>query len=70
MNVSNTMAMQQRPVCNIIIYIINPENISCSCRHRALNEYSSLQENPYNVRYSHTVLIIHIYFAPQAVDTV
>ena len=25
-----------------------------------LKEYSSLQENPYNVRYIHTVLIIHI----------
>ncbi len=30
----------------------------------ALKEYSSLQENPYHVRYIHTVLIIHIYFAP------
>ena len=29
-----------------------------------LKEYSSLQENPYNVRYIHTVLIVHIYFAP------
>ena len=35
-----------------------------------LKEYSSLQENPYIVRYVHTVLIIHIYFAPQAVDNV
>ena len=35
-----------------------------------LKEYSSLQENPYNVRYIHNVLIIHIYFAPQAVDNV
>ena len=35
-----------------------------------LKEYSSLQENPYIVRYIHTVLIIHIYFAPQAVDNV
>ena len=35
-----------------------------------LKEYSSLQENPYNVRYIHTVLIIHIYFAPQAVGNV
>ena len=26
----------------------------------SLKEYSSLQENPYNVRYIHTVLIIHI----------
>ena len=35
-----------------------------------LKEYSSLQENPYNVRYIHTVLIIHIEFAPQVVDNV
>ena len=35
-----------------------------------LKEYSSLQENPYIARYIHTVLIIHIYFAPQAVDNV
>ena len=35
-----------------------------------LKEYSSLQENPYNVRYIHTVLIVHIYFAPWEVDTV
>ena len=35
-----------------------------------LKEYSSLQENPYNVRYSHTVLIVHIYFAPWGVDNV
>ena len=36
----------------------------------ALKEYSSLQENPYNVRYIHTVLIVHIYFAPCGVDNV
>ena len=36
----------------------------------ALKEYSSLQENPYNVRYIHTVLIVHIYFAPWGVDNV
>ena len=35
-----------------------------------LKEYSSLQENPYNVRYIHTVLIVHIYFAPCEVDNV
>ena len=35
-----------------------------------LKEYSSLQENPYNVRYIHTVLIVHIYFAPWGVDSV
>ncbi len=35
-----------------------------------LKEYSSLQANPYNVRYSHTVLIVHIYFAPRGVDNV
>ena len=35
-----------------------------------LKEYSSLQENPYNVRYIHTVLIVHIYFAPWGVDNV
>ena len=35
-----------------------------------LKEYSSLQENPYHVRYIHNVLIIHIYFAPQAVDNI
>ena len=28
--------------------------------HGTLKEYSSLQENPYNVRCIHTVLIIHI----------
>ena len=38
--------------------------------YNLLKEYSSLQENPYNVRYIHNVLIIHIYFAPQAVDNV
>ena len=36
----------------------------------ALKEYSSLQENPYNVRYIHTVLIVHIYIAPLGVDNV
>ena len=35
-----------------------------------LKEYSSLQENPYNVRYIHTVLIVIIYFAPWGVDHV
>ena len=42
----------------------------CSIRQHILKEYSSLQDNPYNVRYIHNVLIIHIYFAPQAVDNV
>ena len=36
----------------------------------ALKEYSILQENAYNVRYIHNVLIIHIYFASHAVDNV
>ena len=35
-----------------------------------LKEYSSLQENPYNVRYIHTVLIVIIYFAAWGVDHV
>ena len=45
-----------------------------SCRKKArLKEYSSLQENPYNVRYSRTALIVHnffIDFAPWGVDNV
>ena len=45
-------------------------NISCDCFHIILNEYSNLQENPYNVRYIHTVLIIHIWFASQVMDAV
>ena len=40
-------------------------NVEC-----LLKEYSSLQENPYNVRYIHTVLIVIIYFAPWGVDHV
>ena len=35
-----------------------------------LKEYSSLQDNPYNVRFIHTVLIVHNYFAPRGVDNV
>ena len=35
-----------------------------------LKEYSSLQENPYNVRYIHTVLIVIIYLSPWGVDHV
>ena len=35
-----------------------------------LKEYSSLQENQYNVRYIHTVLIVHNYFAPRGVVNV
>ena len=45
-------------------------NILLRAVQRALKEYSSLQENPYNVRYIHTVLIVHIYFAPCGVDNV
>ena len=33
----------------------------------ALKEYTSLQEIQYNVRYIHTVLIVHNYFAPRGV---
>ena len=36
----------------------------------ALKEYSSLQANPYTVRFIHTVLIVHTYFAPWGVDNV
>ena len=36
----------------------------------SLKEYSSLQDNPYNVRFIHTVLIVHNYFAPRGVDNV
>ena len=39
-------------------------------RLRALKEYSSLQDNPYNVTFIHTVLIVHNYFAPRGVDNV
>ena len=35
-----------------------------------LKEYSSLQDNPDNVRYIHTVLIVHIYIVPWGVDNV
>ena len=35
-----------------------------------LKEYSSQQDNPYNVRYIHTVLIVHNYFAPWGVVNV
>ena len=35
-----------------------------------LKEYSSLQDNPYNVRCIHTVLIVHNYFAPRGVVNV
>ena len=35
-----------------------------------LKEYSSLQDNQYNVRYIHTVLIVHNYFAPRGVVNV
>ena len=45
--------------------------VSLSIQHNECNEcLLSLQENPYNVRYIHTVLITHTYFAPQAVDNV
>ena len=40
---------------------------SCATQRKT---YSSLQENPYNVRYIHTVFIVHIYFAPWGVDNV
>ena len=33
----------------------------------SLKEYSSLQDNPYNVRCIHTELIVHNYFAPRGV---
>ena len=39
--------------------VIGCQDKEVSQSHR-LKEYSSLQENPYNVRYIHTVLIIHI----------
>ena len=39
------------------------------CIH-LLKEYSSLQDNPHNVRFIHTVLIVHNYFAPWGVDNV
>ena len=32
-----------------------------------LKEYSSLQDNHYNARYIHTVLIVHNYFAPRGI---
>ena len=35
-----------------------------------LKEYSSLQDNPYNVRFIYAVLIVHNYFAPRGVDSV
>ena len=35
-----------------------------------LKEYSSLQDNPYNVRCIPTVLIVHNYFPPQGVVNV
>ena len=35
-----------------------------------LKEYSSLQDNPYNVRFIHTGLIVHNYFAPRGVVNV
>ena len=35
-----------------------------------LKEYSSLQDNHYNARYIHTVLIVHNYFAPRGVVNV
>ena len=35
-----------------------------------LRLYSGLRENHYNARFIDTVLIIHIYFAPQSVDSV
>ena len=35
-----------------------------------LKEYSSLQENPYNVRYIHTMLIVIIYCAACGVEHV
>ena len=35
-----------------------------------LKEYSSLQDNLYNVRFIHTVLIVHNDFAPRGVDNV
>ena len=39
-------------------------------QHCKLKEYSSLQDNPYNVRFIYTVLIVHNYFAPRGVDNV
>ena len=45
--------------------------MSCTdCDTWQLNEYSSLQDKPYNVRFIHTVLIGHNYFAPRGVDNV
>ena len=38
--------------------------------HSRLKEYSSLQDNQYNVRYIHIVLIVHNYFAPRGVVNV
>ena len=48
------------------LFVFSKERQSIT-RKSVLKEYSSLQENQYNVRYIHTVLIVHVYFAPRAV---
>ena len=53
-----------------IIYRKVNSNIDHQIRQIDLKEYSSLQDNPYNVRFIHTVLIVHNYFAPRGVDNV
>ena len=52
------------------IFLAFLRDLSAFLAYRCLKEYSSPQENPYNVRHIHNVLIIHIYFALQAVDNV
>ena len=73
---ANAVRTIQKSVCNVKLLshtcIDIPANLSANDFNEyfssigsetvahLLKEYSSLQENPYNVRYIHTVLIIHI----------
>ena len=50
-----------------ILLSANTRILSCLS---ALKEYSSLQDNTYNVRCIHTVLIVHNYFVPRGVVNV
>ena len=62
------------PYIRVLFYLLYPppslqlQPCPFSPRPYGLKEYSSLQENPHIVRYVHTVLIVHIYFAHSELD--
>ena len=58
-----TFLIQQAGMCNGGLETGQIE-IAIPVGEERLKEYSSLQDNPYNVTFIHTVLIVHNYFAP------